>query len=320
MDNGNFDNIVLALLFSADEPLSVRKLTSILEHVPAEEIKEGIDRLRKRFDDETWSIVLERVAGGYQLSSRPEYAKYIARLYSGRRKLRLSRAALETLAIVAYKQPITRAEIENLRGVGCGSVVSNLMERTLVRITGKAKVLGAPFLYGTTQEFLEYLGLNSLKDLPSLEELEALLEREEAAVAEAASPLAAAESEELVAEAEVEPDEEAVGNMAVGFADHEPEQEHPLDTPLSDLEVSPDEAVSPMAVSPTADEPAAAPEEAPAAARIGPEIEEPYHRPLGDPGDDPIWTESDPEESPASSDESESDDPERDDPSNNRDG
>ena len=95
-----------------------------------------------------------------------------------RSSFRLSRAGLETLAIVAYKQPITRAEIEAIRGVGAGSVVANLMERSLVEIVGKAKVLGAPFLYGTTQEFLEYLGLNSLKDLPSMEDLEALLARE----------------------------------------------------------------------------------------------------------------------------------------------
>jgi hypothetical protein len=103
---------------------------------------------------------------------------YVSRLYAGRRKFRLSRAGLETLAIIAYKQPITRAEIESLRGVGSGSVVANLMERSLVEIVGKAKVLGAPFLYGTTKEFLEYLGLNSLKDLPSAEDLEALLARE----------------------------------------------------------------------------------------------------------------------------------------------
>jgi segregation and condensation protein B len=102
----------------------------------------------------------------------------VSRLYQGRRRFRLSRAGLETLAIIAYKQPITRAEIESIRGVGAGSVIANLMERSLIEITGKAKVLGAPFLYGTTPSFLEYLGLNSLKDLPSMEDLEALLARE----------------------------------------------------------------------------------------------------------------------------------------------
>lgn len=178
MSNPNLDNIVLALLFSADEPISVRKMAAIVEDVSAADIKSSVENWRRRIDEEGWSISIEQVAGGYQLSSRPEYAQFIARLYSKKRKFRLSRAALETLAIISYKQPITRADIEGVRGVGCGGVISNLLERSLIKITGKAKVLGAPFLYGTTPEFLEYLGLNSLKDLPSHEELEALLEKE----------------------------------------------------------------------------------------------------------------------------------------------
>jgi len=179
MDSTNLDNVVLALLFAADEPLSVRRIAANLDDVPASAVKSSIEDWRRRFDDEAWSVTIERVAGGYQLSTRPQYAPFVAKLYTGRRRVRLSKAALESLAIIAYKQPITRAEIENVRGVGCGSVLANLMERGLIKITGKAHVLGAPFLYGTTQEFLEYLGLNALKDLPSLEALEELLEREE---------------------------------------------------------------------------------------------------------------------------------------------
>jgi segregation and condensation protein B len=176
--NANLDNITLALLFAADEPLSVRRIASILEHVEAADIRRSIEAWRRRFDDEAWSIALEQVAGGYQLVTRPDYGAFVGRLYSKRRKLRLSRAGMESLAIIAYKQPVTRADIETVRGVACGGVIANLMERSLIKITGKARVLGAPFLYGTTSEFLEYLGLNSLKDLPSMEELEALLERE----------------------------------------------------------------------------------------------------------------------------------------------
>lgn len=178
MENPNLDNIVLALLFAADEPLSARKIAATVEDVTTADVKKAIDGWNARADQEAWSIAIEQVAGGYRLATRPEYAQYVSRLYAGRRRFRLSRAGLETLAIVAYKQPITRAEIESIRGVGAGSVVANLMERSLVEIVGKAKVLGAPFLYGTTQEFLEYLGLNSLKDLPSMEDLEALLARE----------------------------------------------------------------------------------------------------------------------------------------------
>lgn len=176
--NTNLDNIVLSVLFAAEEPVSIRKLTSIVGDVSGDDVREVLARWRDRFDSEAWSIRLEQIAGGYQLSTRPDYAPYVSRLYSGRRKFRLSRAGMEVLAIIAYKQPVTRAEVENVRGVACGGVITNLMERSLVKITGKARVLGAPFLYGTTEEFLEYLGLNSLRDLPSLEELEILLEKE----------------------------------------------------------------------------------------------------------------------------------------------
>jgi len=132
MNDTNLDNIVFALLFSADEPISVRKMSGLLEDFPAVEIKNAIEGWQARFDDEAWSVKIEKVAGGYQVASRPEYAPYIAKLYSGKRKLRLSKAALESLAVIAYKQPITRAEIENVRGVNCGGVISNLLERGLI--------------------------------------------------------------------------------------------------------------------------------------------------------------------------------------------
>jgi len=169
------DRIILALLFASDEPLSIKRIAGVLVDLQHAEINDALDRIKDKIDRDGMSFKLEQVAGGYQLATRPEYAGYIAKLYTGRRKQRLSRAGLETLAIIAYKQPITRAEIEQMRGVSCGGVISTLLERSLIRITGKAKVLGAPFLYGTTREFLEYLGLNSLKDLPSMEELESLL-------------------------------------------------------------------------------------------------------------------------------------------------
>ncbi|MEJ2720627.1 MAG: SMC-Scp complex subunit ScpB [bacterium] len=176
----NLDNIIIALLFASDEPLSVRKMSAVLDDIPIEDIRDAVGRVETRFGGEDSVIQLEQVAGGYQLSTNTAYAEYIARLYRGRRKQRLSKAAMETLAIIAYKQPVTRADIENLRGVGCGGVITTLMERSLIRIVGKAKVLGSPFLYGTTQEFLEYLGLNHIRDLPSMEDLEALLEQEAA--------------------------------------------------------------------------------------------------------------------------------------------
>jgi len=180
MEPTKIRNAIMAVLFAAEEPVTPRKLASILDDVSIDEVHQAVDTLVADLQNTAPSILLEKVAGGLQLSTNPEFAEYVARMYSGRRKQRLSRAAMETLAIIAYKQPITRADCEVIRGVGCGGVITTLMERSLIKITGKAKVLGAPFLYGTTTEFLEYLGLNSLKDLPSMEELEALLVREEA--------------------------------------------------------------------------------------------------------------------------------------------
>jgi segregation and condensation protein B len=178
MDSKQLDDIVLAVLFASDEALNVKRIESVLDDVTPQEIKESLKRLAEVYGNDQSVIRLEQVAGGHQLSTSPRFSEYVARLYRGRRKQRLSKASMETLAIIAYKQPVTRADIENIRGVGCGGVVTTLMERSLIRIVGKAKVLGSPFLYGTTQEFLEYLGLNSLKELPSHEELEALLTEE----------------------------------------------------------------------------------------------------------------------------------------------
>lgn len=249
MENPNLDNIVLALLFAADEPLSARKLAATIEDVTTADVKEAIDKWNARADQESWSIAIEQVAGGYRLATRPEYATYVSRLYQGRRRFRLSRAGLETLAIIAYKQPITRAEIESIRGVGAGSVIANLMERSLIEITGKARVLGAPFLYGTTPAFLEYLGLNSLKDLPSMEDLEALLASENEAV----------EGEETsVAEPAPEGEEGNTGDITAAGA-------------IAEIAASTDGTGA------AADLAARA-----ASAKLGPRVDEPINRPLYD--------------------------------------
>lgn len=246
--NPNLDDIILALLFASEEPLSVRRIAAIIEDAAAADIRESIDTWRRRFDDEAWSIGIEQVAGGYQLSTRPDFAPFVGRLYSKRRKLRLSRAGMETLAIIAYKQPVTRTEIEAIRGVSCGGVVANLMERSLIKITGKAKVLGAPFLYGTTSEFLEYLGLNSLKDLPSLEELEALLEKE-------AQPESAEEDLPILRRDEDDDELEASAEE--------------VETALAEEALVQEEFVRAVTRSPGG------------AATVGPSIREPINRPLG---------------------------------------
>jgi segregation and condensation protein B len=158
-----------AALMLADEPLPARKLAAVADLADASEAHHLIERLKKLYDADGTAFQIEDIAGGYQLLTRPVYHGWLNRLRRTGRDLRLSAAALETLAIVAYRQPIMRAEIENVRGVQCGDVLSTLMEKGVVKIAGRHESLGRPVLYGTTKKFLQAFGLNSLKDLPEVE-------------------------------------------------------------------------------------------------------------------------------------------------------
>lgn len=169
-----------ALLFASDQPLSLAKLASLLEEPDRKKIRAALQALREEYDGDGRGFTVVEFGGGYSISTRPEEAPLIRRLFKGRRRVRLSKAALECLAIIAYKQPVTRLEIEEIRGVSVSGVIGTLMERDLIAIVGRADSLGHPLLYGTTRTFLDHLGLHSLKDLPQLGELEDLLaEREE---------------------------------------------------------------------------------------------------------------------------------------------
>ncbi|TLM67906.1 MAG: SMC-Scp complex subunit ScpB [Deltaproteobacteria bacterium] len=166
--------VVEALLFGADGPLRCERLAEVLE-VERSVVIEALRALEADYAAQPRGIFLQEVAGGYQLRTRPEFADYLRRL--GRtRPFRFSRPALETLAIVAYRQPITRAEIEYLRGVDSGSVLKTLLDKHLVRILGKKDVPGKPAIYGTTREFLELFGLADLAALPTLKEFSELAE------------------------------------------------------------------------------------------------------------------------------------------------
>ena len=171
-----------ALLFAADQPLSLARLCEVLEGVERLEVEAALDELEAQYAASERAFHLVRVAGGFQLTTKPEYAALVRRLYTGKRKVRLTKPALEALAIVAYKQPTTRPEVDAIRGVASGGVIETLLERNLVRIAGRSEGVGRPLLYATTTEFLEYLGLDTLADLPSLQELEALLNEREAQV------------------------------------------------------------------------------------------------------------------------------------------
>ncbi len=175
----NIRNILEALLFASDTPLTIQKLKELLEVSSVKDIREGLDALDKHYQNSGSAMKIIEIAGGYQIVSKEDYASYVQKLYKGRQASRLTQRALETLAIIAYKQPITKHEIENIRGVNVDGVVKTLLERNLVTIEGRQKAPGNPLLYGTTKYFLEYFGLKSLDALPKLKEIDELLKEDD---------------------------------------------------------------------------------------------------------------------------------------------
>jgi segregation and condensation protein B len=164
-------NIVESLLFVADEALSLERLKKTLPLADAQAIREAITALQSEYDARRGGFYLAEVAGGFQFRSRPEYTAWVRRLVDPK-PLRLSKAAMETLAVIAYKQPIIRADIEHLRGVDCGGVLRVLLERKLIRVLGRREIAGRPLIYATTKRFLETFDLKDLKALPTPREIE----------------------------------------------------------------------------------------------------------------------------------------------------
>src|SRR5215203_7373074 len=164
--------VLEASLFVSSEPVPRTKLMQLFEEEERALAAEALEAVLARYVGDDRGILVEDVAGGVRLATRPEVVGWLRRFFDVASGTKLSMAALETLAIIAYRQPITGPEIQELRGVNSSGVVKTLLERRLVRITGRKEVVGKPFLYGTTREFLVHFGLNSLKDLPPLEEFE----------------------------------------------------------------------------------------------------------------------------------------------------
>ena len=163
--------VVEALLFSSDAPLSAGKIAETVGLDSSKPIKQIVEQLNQSYAERQAAYRIEERAGGFQLLTLPQYAEYIERLVRKKDEGRLTPASLETLAIIAYRQPLTRAEVESIRGVQCGEVLRSLMEHNLVKIVGRAEEIGRPMLYGTTRYFLEVFGLASLKDLPKSDSL-----------------------------------------------------------------------------------------------------------------------------------------------------
>ena len=168
-----------ALLVASDAPVGLTTLVEVLDGPAAAPVADELRAMAREFEESGRGVTVAEIAGGYQLLSRKECAPWIERMLRSRRKVRLSRAGLETLAIVAYKQPVTKVEIDSIRGVDSSGSLHTLLERGLVTIKGRSKGVGRPLVYATSTEFLSYMGINDLADLPELKELGPVLEERE---------------------------------------------------------------------------------------------------------------------------------------------
>ncbi len=202
--NNYVKGVVEAILFTSEKPVMLEQIKEIVEGVDTTDIREIINFLQKDYQDNKKGMVIVEIAGGYQMLTNSEYALYVKKFYHSRHKEKLSKPALETLAIIAYKQPVSRLDIELIRGVNSDGVVVHLLSKELIKIAGRKDVPGRPFLYGTTKQFLEYFGLKSLEDLPKLEDFSSLQQNvQEATTQEAAAQAPATEETQDPATEEV---------------------------------------------------------------------------------------------------------------------
>jgi len=173
--DAGLDSRVESIIFSNAKPVPAAKIAEVVHamsdgEVTAESVEASVERLNAVYAETGRSFRVERVAGGYRVMTQPEYADVLAAFHRKQASGRLSRAAIETLAIIAYQQPVTRARLEAIRGVGCGEVLKNLLERRMIAVTGRAEELGRPMLYGTTKQFLDSFGIGSIRELPAIEQ------------------------------------------------------------------------------------------------------------------------------------------------------
>ena len=161
MTENNLKMAIEALLFASEKPLMLEQLKDGLDNLPTDEIRKNIEELRDEYEKANRGIRIVEIAGGFQMITAPVFASFLRKLYKQRRTERLSTPALETLAIIAYKQPVTRLEIESIRNVNVDNMIKSFVEKGLIRITGRKKTPGRPRVYGTTRQFLEHFGLKS---------------------------------------------------------------------------------------------------------------------------------------------------------------
>ena len=163
--------IIESLLFVSNEPLTLTQIRDVLGDVDEKSIRRWLTEIQEDLSGTSRGIQLIEIAHGYRLVTKPQYAEWVQKLIVTKQNLKLTKAGLETLAVIAYRQPLVRVEIEAIRGVDCGGVIQTLLERKLIKVVGRKEVVGRPLLYGTTPEFLDQFGLKNLSDLPTLDEL-----------------------------------------------------------------------------------------------------------------------------------------------------
>lgn len=206
-DSNLLKSVIEALLFISEKPLVLEQVKEVLEGLDTMAIRDLILQLKSEYEQRNSGIRIAEIAGGFQMLTSENYADYIKKFYKLRHKERLSGPSLETLAVIAYKQPVTRMEIESIRGVNVDGVINTLQEKGLIRIAGRKDVLGRPFVYGTTRQFLEYFGLKSLDELPKMEDFSSLPQQTGEVINETKTPLT-----ENSTEANNETKESAPGN------------------------------------------------------------------------------------------------------------
>ena len=185
MDN-IYNSVIEALIFASEDSISASELIKAIKGIDGEDIQISssdiencVEELNAKYETENLSVKIIKISNGFLFATKPEYANYVGYLSSEKSKRRLSQAALETLAIIAYKQPITKPEIESIRGVNSDYMLNTLLEKDLITISGRAETIGRPLLYVTTNEFLKYFGLNNIGDLPKPREIDEIMQDED---------------------------------------------------------------------------------------------------------------------------------------------
>ncbi len=170
MEENNLKSAVEAIIFASERPVTVEQLKKVLDSPGSEEVRKIVGELKSEYETQNRGFRIVEIAGGFQMITCAAFAPFLKKLYKDRSVDKLSKPALESLAIIAYKQPLTKAEIESLRNVNVDGVMKNLVDKNLIRICGRKKIPGRPFVFGTTRQFLEHFGLKSLEDLPKFED------------------------------------------------------------------------------------------------------------------------------------------------------